>query len=357
MPVKRRVVLVLGIVLLTLIPAIVMVLVTWVGTGEPQEAAVWASLPAIVGIGAAAAGGRHYAVVISFVMAFIAPLAIVAGQSPVSGAALMALLCMMVGRMSRFGLHKSALLVPVMLSWALINPPTWAGASTVDRLDTTYLLWMAVIFFIGGLIPALIIPRLMRKRPAPELQPHTQREAVTYTVMITILVAVATFWVLDHPENFGGAFLIAVILVMAPIGTAQTLMPTIWRIVGTVAGSVLVILMVSQVDSLVVIYLLGLVFIGVALFARFSGLAWLYYVFMVPATASLNATTLTQVGELGKQRVADNLVGGILVLLATAVAIGFSHWATRHGQTTDSDHEVEAAVTGATATATPATAR
>lgn len=355
MPVKRRVVLVLGIVLLTLIPAIVMVLVTWLGTGEPQEAAVWASLPAIVGIGAAAAGGRHYAVAISFVMAFIAPLAIVAGQSPVSGAALMALLCMMVGRMSRFGLHKSALLVPVMLSWALINPPTWAGASTVDRLDTTYLLWMAVIFFIGGLIPALIIPRLMRKRPAPELQPHTQREAVTYTVMITILVAVATFWVLDHPENFGGAFLIAVILVMAPIGTAQTLMPTIWRIVGTVAGSVLVILMVSQVDSLVVIYLLGLVFIGVALFARFSGLAWLYYVFMVPATASLNATTLTQVGELGKQRVADNLVGGILVILASAVAIGYSNWATRHGQTTDSDQEVETAVTGATATATPAT--
>ena len=102
---------------------------------------------------------------------------------------------------------------------------------------------------------------------------------------------------------------------------------------------------------------IGLVFIGIALFARLSGQAWLYYVFMVPATASLNATTLTQVGELGKQRVADNLVGGILVILASAVAIGYSNWATRHGQTTDSDHEVETAVTGATATPTPATTR
>ena len=344
MPVKRRFVLVFGIIILTVIPAVVMVLVTWAGTGQPQAAAAWASLPAIVGIGAAVAGGRHYAVVTAFVMAFIAPVSIVAGLSPASGAALMALMCLMVGRMSRYGLQKSALLVPVMLSWTLIDPPTWAGATTVDRLDTGYLLWMTVIFFVGGLIPALIVPSLMRTRPAPHLQPHTQREAVTYTVMITILVTVGTFWVLDHPENIGGAFLIAVLLVMAPIGNAQTIMPTIWRIVGTVAGSILVVLLVSQVTSLAVIYLLGLVFIGIALFARFSGYAWLYYVFMVPATATLNATTLSQVGQLGKQRVADNLVGGILVILASIIAIGYSHWASRHDQATNTDHELDTAL-------------
>lgn len=348
---KRRLVLVLGMTLFTLIPAIVMLLVTWAGTGEPQAAAAWASMPAVVGVVAAVAGGRHYAVVISFVMAFVAPVSIVAGLSPVSGAALMGLLCLMVGRMSRIGLHKSALLVPVMLAWPLIDPPTWDGASTVDRLDTPYLLWMSLIFLIGGLIPAVIVPRLMRKRPAAEHQEHSQSEAVTYTVMITVLVVAATFWVLDHPQNFGGAFLIAVILVMAPIGTAQTLMPTVWRILGTVLGSVLVIGMVSQVDSLAVIYLLGLVFIGIALFARLSGYAWLYYVFMVPATASLNATTLTQVGELGRQRVADNVVGGVLVILASVVAIGYAHWASRHGHASDVDPEVEAVQA-----ATPATA-
>lgn len=344
MPVKWRLILVFGIVLLTVTPAMVMLLVTWGFTGAPQSAAAWASIPAIVGIAAAAAGGRHYAIVVAIVMAFVAPLSIVAGLSPVSGAAVMALLCMMVGRMSRFGLHKSALLVPVMLSWALINPPTWAGAPTVDRVDTEYLLWMSLIFLVGGLIPALVVPRFMRKRPAPALQAHTQREAVIYTVMITVLVTVGTFWVLDHPENFGGAFLIAVILVMAPIGTAQTIMPTIWRIIGTLAGSVLVILMARQVDSLAMIYLLGLTFIAIALFARFSGEAWLYYVFMVPATASLNATTLTQVGELGRQRVADNLVGGILVILASGVAIGYSRWSSGRSQASDVDDEVQAMV-------------
>ena len=72
------------------------------------------------------------------------------------------------------------------------------------------------------------------------------------------------------------------------------------------------------------VYLIGLVFLVISVFARLSGLAWVYYAFMVPATACLNSTTLTQVGELGKQRVVDNVVGGILVIIATAVAIGYS---------------------------------
>jgi hypothetical protein len=166
---------------------------------------------------------------------------------------------------------------------------------------------------------------------------------VTYTVMITTLVTVSTFYVLDHPEMIGGAFLIAVILVMAPIGTAHTLKPTIFRALGTVGGSVFVILLVSKVDSLGLIYIIGLVFLIVALFARLSGLAWIYYVLMVPATACLNSTTLTQVGELGKQRVVDNVVGGILVIIAAAIAIGYSQWASRRGESSDADHEVEAA--------------
>ena len=142
----------------------------------------------------------------------------------------------------------------------------------------------------------------------------------------------------------GGAFLIAVILVMAPIGTAQTIKPTLLRILGTVLGSIFVIALVSKVDSLGVVYLIGLVFLIVSVYARLSGLAWMYFVFMVPATACLNATTLTQVGELGKQRVVDNVVGGIAVIIATVVAIGYSHWASGHAETAEVDHEVEGAI-------------
>ncbi len=137
---------------------------------------------------------------------------------------------------------------------------------------------------------------LTRKRQKPHFVPHSQREATTDIVMITILVKVSTFNVLDNPTRIGGAFLIAVTLVMAPVGTSQTIKPSIFRALGTIAGSVLVI----------------------AVFAHLSGLAWRHCIFMVPATSCLNSTTLTQVGELGGS--------------------------PRRGEATDSDHEREAAM-------------
>lgn len=340
MPLRRRVSIVTLIVVTTLIPAVVMLIVTYITTGEAQAAATWASIPAIVGISAAVVGGRRFAIIVALVMGFLAPLAIVAGLSPVSGAALMALLCLVVARLARWGLHKSALLVPVMLAWPLLDPPVWSGQTTVDRLDTAYLLWMTAIFFVGAIIPALIVPFMLRKKKLPEPQSHSQHDAVVYAVMITTLVTVSTFYVLSNPKLYGGGFLIAAILVLAPIGNAQSLKPTLFRLLGTVLGSVFIIAIVSQVDSLAVVYLVGLVMIVIALMSRLDGYAWLYYVFMVPATACLNATSLAQVGQLGEQRVVDNIVGGILVLVASAIAIGYSHWASRNGKTVDGDAEL-----------------
>jgi uncharacterized membrane protein YccC len=173
------------------------------------------------------------------------------------------------------------------------------------------------------------------------LKPYSRSDAVPYTVIITVLVTVSTFAVLSNPKWYGGAFLIAAIFILAPIGDAQTLKPTILRILGTLIGSVFLLVLLPQIDSLAVIYLLGLLFIVIALVARFGRYGWIYYVFMMPATAALNATTLAQVGQLGEQRAIDNLVGGILVLIASAVAIGYSNWAERHGHASDADPEAD----------------
>ena len=56
MPMKRRLVLTALIVVMTLAPSVVMLVVTYVGTGEVQAAATWASIPAIVGISAVLSG-------------------------------------------------------------------------------------------------------------------------------------------------------------------------------------------------------------------------------------------------------------------------------------------------------------
>ena len=354
MPIKKRLILALVIVVITVVPALIMVAVTYAATGQVQAAATWASIPAIAGLAAAATAGRRFAIIVAIVLGLLAPLSIVAGASPVSGAALMAVLAIEVGRLSRFGLHKSAMLVPVMIAWSLINPPPWAGQTSVDRLDEAYLLWMAAIFFVGGLFPALVVPFLMRKRPAPPLKPYSRSDAMPYTVIITVLVTVSTFAVLSNPKWYGGAFLIAAIFILAPIGDAQTLKPTILRVLGTLLGSVFLLVLLPQIDSLAIIYLIGLLFIVIALVARFGKYGWIYYVFMMPATAALNATTLAQVGQLGEQRAIDNLAGGILVLIASALAIGYSRWAQSHGHASDADPEADRLATVKASAPSPA---
>lgn len=121
---KKRLGLVAVIIAMTLLPALIMLVVTYLGTGKVQTAATWASLPAVAGIAAAALGGRRFAVIAAIVTGMLAPVCIVAGVSPVSGAAVMGLMALTVGRLSRFGLQKSALLYPVMISWVVIDPPT-----------------------------------------------------------------------------------------------------------------------------------------------------------------------------------------------------------------------------------------
>jgi hypothetical protein len=176
----------IGLMILILIPSVIMILIT----GE--FAATWASAAAIAGLAAVAAGGVEVAILTSVVMALITPIAIIAGQSPVTGAALMALMCLTVGRMSRFGLHRATLLVPVFMAWMIINPPFWGPKELVVRTDNTYLAWMGV-FFGGrdhpGDRPSLHPQEGQTGRP----QPHPRQEALPYTITITVLATELRF--------------------------------------------------------------------------------------------------------------------------------------------------------------------
>lgn len=330
----RRLVIALALVMVLLIPSILMLVITVIITGHAEPAATWASIPALAGIAAVAVGGVGLGVRTAIVLGLLGPLTIVAGGSPVSGAALMALMCLMVGLMSRWGLQRAGLLVPVMVAWSLISPPPWGASLVVDRTDTTYLIWMAAIFFVGGIFPVLVCPLLLRKAHLPAAKPYPRAEAIRYTLIITVLCTMSTYYVLDHPTMYGGAFLIAAILVLAPIGDASVLKPTLIRIVGTVVGALLILAIVAVASSLLLVYILGLVFGVAAIMAKFSRQTWVYYVLMVPTAACLNALALPQVGQLGEQRVIDNIIGGALVLAASAAAIGYSRWEQHRGNST-----------------------
>ena len=157
-----------------------------------------------------------------------------------------------------------------------------------------------------------------------------------YTITITLLATVATYYFLKHPKDAGGAFLIAAILVLAQVGTEIQWKLTVERVIGTIGGiGLLAVIMAllggsSYVDLFGIpfpanLYLVGIVFGTAAVIAKFSPRYWIYFLLITPATALLNAYTTSQVAQFGRARLVDNLVGAGLVVMAALVTLAAAH--------------------------------
>ena len=369
----RRAIIAIALVLLMLVPAFGLMAIT----GQP--AATYTALATLIGVGAVMGGGLRIGVITAIVVALLAPLAVVAGITPITGAALMAIMTLAVGRLSTFGLHKATVLVPVMIAWPMLAPVPWLphgklqelnvlltqqGSSLVDalnavqgktppasgssndvmahmitelRMDSTYLTWLMVIFFIGAMFPVLIAFAFRHKLPELKLALHPRRETVPYTIVITVLAAAATYYFLSNPSLPGGAFLIAVILILTQVGEDTAWRLTLERVIGTFIG-VLIFMGINALigDTTYVnffglpipgkIYLIGIAFAVAAIMAKFSSRHWIYFILIVPTTAYLNAFTVGEAAGLGKARLIDNAVGAALVFVAALITLVASRW-------------------------------
>lgn len=384
----RRTALALVLIALMLLPSVVLFAIT------KQPSATYASMGALIGMFAVAAGGVRIGVITSVVVALLAPITIIAGLSPITGAALMAIMTLTVGRLATFGLHRAVVLVPILLVWPMLTPVPWipsglqekvqnaltskglslneaiaqlqsspsstsgsgsssAASSTTkitdallhQRMDSTYLAWVAAFFFIGAIVAVGVMWFAMRKRPAPVLARHARSETVPYTIVITLLATVSTWYCLDHPKLVAGSFLIAAILILTQLGNDIAWKLTIERVLGTLGGVVLltgIMKLVGTVSYTVIlgvpipakVYIVGTAFGVAAVIAKFSPRLWIYYVLIVPTAAMLNAFTATQATDFGKQRLADNVVGAALVIIAAVVTLVGSRLMSRHHDST-----------------------
>ena len=369
----RRTAIALALFALIIVPAAILLVIT------KQPSATYASMGALIGAFALLAGGLRIGILTSLVAALLAPLAIVAGLSPITGAVLMILMTLMVGRLSLFGLHRATMLVPIFLAWPMLSPIPWlprmelgqlktiltnngltltdalskaqasgtastsAGSGTsattihhamVDmRLDTTYLSWVIAFFFLGAIVPVLVLHFVLRKRSLPTPKPNPRSEALNYTITICVLTGIAMYYFIDHPKQTSGSFFIATILVLTQVGSDIEWKLTLQRVLGTFGGLLaltgLMALMgqakytdVVGIPMPVNLYIVGAVFGVGAIIAKFSPRQWIYYILITPTAALLNAYTMSAASDIGKQRLVDNLVGAALVIVAAGITIG-----------------------------------
>jgi sterol desaturase/sphingolipid hydroxylase (fatty acid hydroxylase superfamily) len=98
---------------------------------------------------------------------------------------------------------------------------------------------------------------------------------------------------------------------------------------GTVLGMVVVWVIVVEIQSLTLVYVIGLVFCVAALTAKFSPHYWIYMALITPTIVCFSAFSSAQVANLGEQRLEDTIVGAVRVLIAMGLAVGYARLAGR----------------------------
>ena len=296
------------------------------------EASSWAVLGGAAAVTNLMIGGEAIAYLTVGLLTALTPVAIVSGAVPVSGAALMAMMCFGVGLSAARGLNRGLLLIPMYVAFMIIAPPPWSGHA-VDRTTTSYLLWNTLFWGGGALWAVLFFPPLLRKQKAgPRPPPWARVDTIVYTITITVLCTVSTLVVLIWWPGSNGAWLVVTVLAVTQFGGDATLKRTYQRVPGTIVGVVIAGVVASVVGSEAVLLGIALV-LGVILVVIALGphSYFLWSVFVTPTVVLFTATSIADVHKTDAQRLAFSLVACALILLASGIALGWAHYKQSHG--------------------------
>ena len=323
----RRTAIAVVVVLIWCVPFAVLAVIS----GQ-LAASSWATMGSYCAMTNLMIGGRATAYLTVGLLTALTPVAIVSGAVPVSGAALMAIMCLGVGLSSARGLQRGLLLIPIMMAFLLIAPPPWSGGGA-ERTTTSYLLWNTLFWGVGGLWGVLVFPPFLRKLkmpfPHPD-EPWARADTAVYTITITVLCTASTLVALIVWPGSNGAWLVVTVLAVTAYG-ATNLKRTFHRIAGTVVGVVIAGIVASLSGSEAVLLAIGLVLLVITLVIMLGPHPYfLYAVFLTPAVVLFTATSIADVHKTDAQRLVFTLIGAALVLLASGIALGWAHYQQTH---------------------------
>ena len=290
----------------------------------------WAVFAGLTGLMNYIHGGRAIGYLTVGLMAALAPISVVVGAVPLTGAALMALMCggLGVSALCRAAAEHDAR-SRCTCACEMIAPPAW-GDAPVDRGSTSYLLWTMLIWGGGALWAVLVFPPLLRKmKPVPR-EPNTRGDTIVYAATLTVLCTLSTLAVLIWWPGSNGAWLIVTLLVITQAGARSPVKRTVERIVGTVIGVVAAAVLAAPWTGETVLIGIGLVLLVIALTIRIGPNFWLFTAVITPAFVLFTSVS-SDVATSAEQRVVDTLVGAALVLLASGITVLWARQQQTHG--------------------------
>lgn len=248
----------------------------------------------------------------------VGPFAILAGlavwTSPIAWlvAIVLAGAAFLRGYAARFGLHDALILTVIDLGFLAALPPTFTSTIPAPLI-------VALVTLGSGLWATVVIFSLRKKIPAFPRVHLNHTRVLAYSIVLALLVGVATFLVVHFDLGQTGGWIILTVLVVFQPNLGAGFKKGASRALGTIAGFVITIVVGTFFPTGPILYVIGSFFIIVTfLFILQNRPYWLYAMVLTPAVVLLDSAD-SKVGVVAMERLKGTFVGiafTLLVMLA-----------------------------------------
>jgi hypothetical protein len=273
----------------------------------------------MVGFLGTAVGGRRVGAAASLVFVLVIPPAVMTGSNALAGASLMALVCVMVGaatywkRLSPFAPILAGvafmLTAPVGLSEKMIGGPT----------ETKYMLGVLAGTALCAFWPVVILPMRLKLTPVSAQVRNPLSQTVIYTTTLAILVSGATYYALEGGRTTHGVWLPLTLIMVLQVTPGATRHRMIQRVIGTVAGAAVAVLVATFVEPQWAVTLVLLIAL-LGLYDRVGREPYAVFAFFLTTLVLLGASASESAVVASEQRVLYTVAGVLLALVAMVVA-------------------------------------
>ena len=241
-------------------------------------------------------------------------LADAAAGSWLAATIVMVLASMLYGFSAQRGWQRGVILAPIALAFVIAEPPT--GGWSVDRpLLMVAVTTAATVTF--GVLVATLLSRGSAPKPEHPVPPVRTRG---FAIMLGVAAAITTPITVLAGWGHAGAWLIMTPLIVIQPSLSDAVGKSLRRAAGTVAGFIVAAGLAAVIPEGWVLYVIGAVFAGFALYAM--GRSWDYSIFAAAVTVAvvLLEGVSTSVADTGRWRLIATLLGvGIAVALSAAM--------------------------------------
>lgn len=291
------------------IPAVVMGILGW---SAGVNVALLSGLAAFI----ACMGGTGWRTGLAIALPFsvFAGLATWVAPNPWLAALVLAAAAFLRGYAAKVGMHDALIMTVIALGYIVASP-------VPDGTPIASPLYVSLVSLLASLWATLVMFLLRRRLHVREHTALDPTRVLPFSLMLAVLVGVATWCVVALNLGHTGGWIILTILVVFQPSSSEGFRKAAERAAGTVLGFAIAIVVGAVVPSGGFLYLVGFLFLMCAFLLMLQGSPyWLYATVLTPAIVLLESAG-SSVDAVAEQRLGATLIGvfaTVLVLLVIA---------------------------------------